>query len=875
MSLSAGTRLGPYEITGPLGAGGMGEVYRARDSRLNRDVAIKTLPAAFFDDANRMARLQREAQVLASLNHPNIASIYGLEEERGVRALVMELVDGPTLAERIAAGAIPLDEALAIAHQIADALEAAHEKGIVHRDLKPANVKVTPGGRVKVLDFGLAKAFEKESASGNSENSPTLTLEATRTGVIMGTAGYMSPEQARGKSVDKRADIWAFGVVLYEMLAGRSTFEGETISDTLAAVLKTDPAWSALPADTPPYVRRLLRRCLERDPNRRLRDIGDAWIEMDRPVETASVQSHPVILRWAPWTIAALAVAALAVTAWRVTHTPAPPGIAMRFAVTLPNVAGMPEMSRDGTRLVYSEYSGGSSHLALRMMDQLEARPIAGTENGSSPAFSPDGQWVAYVAGPAPLKLRKIPVAGGASIALCDAEAFGESWGDDETIVFGSKMGLMRVPAAGGKPQPVTTLDAKNGEWGHYFPRILPGGQAILYSTVKGPSLDARSVAVIDLKTHAQRVVANAVYTARYVPTGYLVYARAGTLFAVPFDLKGLAVTGAETPVVEGVSSYNYTLSDSGLLVYKMGGATGLFPSTLEWTDRKGAVQPLPEPPHAWNQVVLSPDGKRAAASIWDRLNTGEPNHSDIWIYDPERGTLTRLTFEGSNGSPVWSPDGRWVAFSSHRGEKYGIYRVPADASGQPELLLATDSFPSLSSWTPDGKTLLYVQYAGGKGRVSMLPVSGSGGESKPRLFLESTSNFFEPQVSPDGKWAAYTDSNGARKAEIFVIPFPGPGGKFQISTQGGERPNWSHNGRELFYVERDTSLLMAVDIRTGPPFVAGRPHPLFKLSNADAEWSETPDGQRFLVERVPELATTFVVVTNWFEDLLRRAPKK
>jgi len=315
MPLSAGTRLGPYEITGPLGAGGMGEVYRARDSRLNRDVAIKTLPAAFFDDANRMARLQREAQVLASLNHPNIAAIYGLEEERGVRALVMELVEGPTLAERIAAGTIPLDEALNIAHQIADALEAAHEKGIVHRDLKPANVKVTPSGRVKVLDFGLAKALEKESASGSSENSPTLTLEATRTGTIMGTAGYMSPEQARGKTVDKRADIWSFGVVLYEMLTGRSTFEGETVSDTLAAILKSDPDWSKLPANTPPYIRRLLRRCLERDPNQRLRDIGDAWIDTDRPLEVAPVPLQRGVSRWVPWAIAALAVAAASVAA--------------------------------------------------------------------------------------------------------------------------------------------------------------------------------------------------------------------------------------------------------------------------------------------------------------------------------------------------------------------------------------------------------------------------------------------------------------------------------------------------------------------------------------------------------------------------------
>jgi serine/threonine-protein kinase len=820
-----------------------------------------------------MARFQREAQVLAALSHPHIAAIYGIEEDRGIRALVMELVEGPTLAERIAAGPVPLDEALAIARQISDALEAAHEKGIVHRDLKPANVKITPEGKVKVLDFGLAKAFESGSASADPANSPTLTMEATRAGMILGTAGYMSPEQARGKAVDKRADIWSFGVVFYEMLTGRSTFEGETVSDTLAAVLRADIDWNRLPAGTPFAVRRLLQRCLERDPHKRLRDIGDVWNDMDRPAET--VAAHPA-RQWTSWALAALFVLAVAAAAWGWLRTPlAPPRLVTRSAMTLAGGGYSPALSRDGTRLAYD--GSAPDGIWLRMMDQLEGKPIPGAEKGEFPAFSPDGQWIAYSTYPAPYKLKKIPVTGGASITLCDApDAEGPDWGADDTIVFGSSKGLMRVPAAGGTPESLTAINAKSGETSHYDAELLPGGQAILFTiSTTGNSLDSSHIAVLDLKTRAYRVLVNSGFGPRYVPTGHLVYSRGHTLFAVPFDLKRLVITGSETPVVEGVALGDYTYSDSSLLVFRASNGPGLNPSTLEWTDRKGVAEALPEPPHAWGQLAISPDGKLVAGTIQDSASTSDDGHSDIWIYDLERRTLARLTFEGYNTWPVWTPDGRWVTFASTREGKHGIYRVAADKSGQPELLLAAEAGVESvvpSSWTPDGKMLFYNQIADGKSHIWILPAPG-GGESKPRQFSETSFSEHLPKVSPDGKWVAYFSSESG-KSEVYVVPFPGPGGKSQISTQGGRLPTWSHSGRELFYREPVTSQLMAVDVQTAPVFRAGRPQALFKLNGG---YDAMPDGKRFLVQRLPERAstTTFVTVTNWFDDLLRRAPVK
>jgi Tol biopolymer transport system component len=868
----------------------MGEVYRARDSRLNRDVAIKTLLAAFADDPNRMARFRREAQALAALSHPNIAAIYGIEEDGGVFALVMEMAEGPTLAERIALGPVPLEESLHIARQITDAIDAAHQKSIIHRDLKPANVKITPEGKVKVLDFGLAKAFDSGPASaGDPVTSPTLTMESTRAGVILGTAAYMSPEQARGKPVDKRADIWSFGVVFYELLTGAKAFEGETISDTLAAVLRADLDWNRLPADTPFGVRRLLQRCLERDPNKRLRDIGDVWNDLDsdenRPAETAVVVAPPSRLRWVPWTIAALAILIAGAIAWEWLRAPEPPRAVTRSSMILPAFAAEPALSRDGTRLAYPQSAGGQPQLTLRMMDQLEGKPIPSAVQGIYPEFSPDGQWIAYFSFPPPFKLKKIPVTGGTSITLCDVPATGHlSWGVDDAIVFGSPKGLMRVSAAGGTPQSLTTVNTNGGESAHSWPEFLPGGQAIVFTIGAGASNlpnDASHVAVLDLKIGASRVLVNAGYAGRYVPTGHLVYLRGGTLFAVPFDLKRLAVTGSETPVVEGINLGDYSFSDSSVLVFKTG-SDDIKGSTLEWTDRKGVAQPLPEPARRWGTFAVSPDGKLVAGSIL--AGSGIP-HTDIWIYDVERRTLSRLTFEGSSSRPIWTPDGKWVTFASTReANKSGIYRVAADKSGQPELLLATDAPAYPQSWTPDGKTLLYTEPTEGKNRIWILPPPG-GGESKPALFSRTSFNEWNAHVSPDGKWVAY-DSDESGRSEVYVVPFPGPGSKFQISTQGGMLPYWPRNGRELFYREPSANQLFAVDVPAGPVFRAGQPQALFKLSGPtptpmNAAWFDvTPDPKRFLVEQLTEKyatssGSTFVTITNWFDDLRRRVPVK
>ena len=861
MPLSAGDKLGPYEILAPIGAGGMGEVYRARDPRLNRDVAVKISQEHFSD------RFEREARAVAALNHPNICTLFDV----GPDFLVMELIEGEAPK-----GPLPLDEALAIARQIADALDAAHEKGIVHRDLKPANIKIKPDGAVKVLDFGLARTMEAASGDPRNSptNSPTMTISPTRAGMLMGTAAYMSPEQARGKAVDKRADIWAFGVVLYELLTGRRPFHGEDLTEILASVLRDKPDRSAVPVQ----VRRLIESCLEKDPKKRLRDIGDVWGRLDQPVlQPADAAPDRSKLYWLPWAIAVLTLVAAGVATWEWWHVPAPsPRTVTRSVMSLPSFALYPALSRDGTRLVYSQSDAGLPRLTLRMMDQLEGKPIPGAEYGLYAEFSPDGQWIVYLSFPPPFKLKKIPVTGGASITLCDVphrptESGGESWGPDDSIVFSSAAGLMRVPAAGGTPQSLTTVNTKNGESSHSRPQFLPGGYAILF-TIGGDSADSSRIAMLDLKTGAYRVLVNGGFAGRYVPSGHLVYARGGILFAIPFDVKRLTVTGSETPVVESVYSEHYAFSDSSLLVFNSSGFASKPSSKLEWTDRQGVAQVLPEPPHAWAEIAVSPHGNLVAGSIID--STG-----GIWIYDLERRRMSRMTFEGWSYNPVWSPDGRWVTYQLvHRG-KSGMYRVAADKSGPPELLVADEIGVIPQSWTPDGKTLFFNQMKDGKIQIWMLPAPGSSGESQPRRFSGSSFNQEGGQISPDGKWLAYSSDESGRY-EVYVVPFPGPGGKSQISVQGGRVPVWSRKGRELYFVDANTNQLMAVDVPAGPVFRAGRPQALFKLPGSnptDAVWAVTPDPKRFLVAHLPETAagTTFTVITNWFDDLLRRAPLK
>jgi Tol biopolymer transport system component len=854
MPLSAGDKLGHYEVLSLLGQGGMGEVYRARDTKLKRDVALKVLPEVFAHDSGRMIRFQREAEVLASLNHPNIAAIYGLEGN----ALVMELVEGEMLK-----GPLPIETALDYAKQIADALEAAHEKNITHRDLKPANIMITPAGVVKVLDFGLA-AYSPDREGGDS----TVTMSPTRAGMIMGTAGYMSPEQARGQRVDKRADIWAFGVVLYEMLTGRRMFEGETVSDILAAVLTKEPEWERVPAK----VRRLLRSCLERDPKRRLRDIADAWRLLDdvAPAVLPAAKAQ----RMGPWLVAALS-AGVAVWGWL--HTPhAEPRPVTRWTAALPTAYSGPgsglSVSHDGTRLAYNEGGGGSSRIWVRMLNQPEGRPVPGTEGGLRPFFSPDGQWLAFFTGVAG-SLKKVPVTGGTPITLCDgAGFFGGSWGEDGRVIFSGTKGLMRVSASGGMCESLTTADPQKGEV-HRWPQILPGGQSILFVIGTTGSFDSARIAVLDLKSRGYRVVANGGSSARYVPSGQLVYVRGGAMFAVPFDLKRLVVTGPETPVIEGVF-YNYaggfadySFSDSGLLVYSADTRVRNL-GTLEWVDRKGTGQPLPAPRQDFRSVRLSPDGQHAAVA------EGRPGGNvDIQIVELARGTLNRLTSGGQNTSAVWTPDGERVAFSSF-GTNSGVYWMPADGSGKPELLLALlpgGTRVDPSSWTPDGKALLY--YSPAPARIWTLPVSRSGTESKPQQLLDTAFNESDAQVSPDGRWVAYT-SDESGKNQVYARPFPGLGGKTPVSVVAGQEPRWSRDGRELFYRDPGKNQLMAVDIQTSPAFRAGQPHALFAL--ADVPWDAAPDGKRFLVVKFPETVAgeaKLQVVVNWFEELRQKAP--
>src|SRR5262245_30813016 len=664
MSVGVGTKLGSIEITDLLGRGGMGEVYRARDLKLKREVAIKILPNEFGRDPDRVARFQREAEVLASLNHPNIAAIYDLQEDNGSRYLVLELIEGETLAERIRRGPIPIDEALNIARCISEALEAAHEKDIIHRDLKPGNIMLTKTG-VKVLDFGLAKVNEAQSATELS-NSPTVLSESTP-GVILGTAADMSPEQARGKIVDKRTDIWAFGCVLYELLSGNQAFQSRdregagTIQDILAAVLERDPDWTLLPATTPPSIRVLLRRCLQKDAKKRLRDAADVHIEIEDALSAPATPALPPIATTARWRHALpsvltglfVAVIAAGIAIW---NRPAPRhGPVSRTVIALSQgqrLAGFDQpavaLSPDGTQLVYVASDGaGTQRLYLRAMDALEAKPVAGTEGASGPFFSPDGRWIGF----AVQTLKKVSISGGATLALSDVwNVRGASWGANDTIALAplNNGGLSQIYAAGGPPQPLTTL--KEGDFSHRWPQFLPGGKGILFKIATTGNPDDWQIAAQRLDTSERKILVRGGTDGRWVPSGHLVYYRAGTIIAAPFDLARLEVTGTPTPVLEGVMSSSvtggggqYSFSSQGLLVYVPGPARVQADLTLIWADRNGVALPLPAPPRPYNPPSLSPDGRLAAVPIGD----------DIWIYDLARDTLSRLTFEGANIFPT------------------------------------------------------------------------------------------------------------------------------------------------------------------------------------------------------------------------------
>lgn len=893
MTLSAGTRLGPYEVLSPLGVGGMGEVYRARDKKLGRDVAIKVLPEAVANDHERLSRFEREAQVVASLNHPNIGTIYGVEDSGGAPALVMELVEGPTLEDRIAQGPIPLEEALPIAREIAEGLDYAHERGIIHRDLKPANVKLTADGKVKILDFGLAKALDPVAgvSSPDVTRSPTITAAATQAGVILGTAGYMSPEQARGKSADKRSDIWAFGCVLWEMLTGTRLFHGETVSDTLAAVLRADIEWETLPAETPPAIRRLLERCLERDPKRRLRDVGEARIAMEeapasligvRAETAAGIDSRQTGRgRLIAWGLAGVALGAgLIAGIDAVRQRRSARDSVVRLNIVLPRdqamvVADLPNfaLSRDGAEIAYvAKKESGKSALYLRSLGSFDARELADTEGATGPFFSPDGQWLGYFAGG---KVLKMAVSGGPPQPVCQgavSEFGGAAWADDGSVLVPSMNGgLMRAAPSGGKCVEIVKPDVTRGSF--LGPEFLPGGERILYASLGGFQASQAKIAVLDLKTGKSQTIISQGTNPRYVEPGFLVFGRSGVILAAPFDPHALKLEGAPFPVVERVlpdassDIEQFAVSRSGVLAY-VAGTRAAAKRRIAMADRKGVSTTVTPDANSYEDLSLSPDGREIAMTV-------EGASWNIWVHRIDRGTLTRLTFENDNRDPLWTPDGKRVVYTSLRNGLYGLYWRPADGSGPEELLTGSKKWIFATSWSADGRFLAYGQQDPETGfDIWILPV---GGDRKPYPFVNSPFREWFGEFSPDGRWIAY-ESNESGRSEIYVRPFPGPGGKWQVSTEGGARPEWSRDGRELFYIENGRMMRVTVDSTRA--LAIGRPELLFPCNCFDSGryYEVMPDAKHFLLiqNAQPESPVTQVnLVLGWGSELERRMREK
>ena len=902
----------------------MGEVYRATDTNLKRQVAIKVLPAAVAADADRLARFQREAEVLASLNHPHIAHIHGLEKSGGTIALVMELVEGEDLSQRITRGAVPLAEALPIGKQIAEALEAAHEQGIIHRDLKPANIKVRGDGTVKVLDFGLAKAMDPAGASSaEAMNSPTLTARATEMGMILGTAAYMAPEQAKGKSVDKRADIWAFGVVLYEMLTGRRAFTGDDVSETLASVLKDTPPMDALPPGTPPRLTRLIARCLDRDLKTRLRDIGEARIEIARieagapdsvvaTVAAAAATPRSNSQRVLPWVFAgalAIVAAALAVPALRHLREASPAthvttlnldlAPADRLGPTLFN--GRPALTAfaiapDGATIVFVGESiapGGSRTTMLyrRLLADATTVAIPGSEGAAYPFFSPDGQWVGFAAGD---KLKKVALSGGPPIELCDADGFlGASWGSAGVIAFSSNPNLRTVSDSGGTPNPpVEPVPHSRSR----SLAMLPDGKTVLVTELAGDKWDEAHVDAIDLTTKQRKTLLTNAADARYSPTGHLVFMRNAALLAVPFDATRVEITGAPVPVLAGVmQSINapvgtsetgmgqFALSTSGTLIFAAGDRFPSPASTLLRVNRKGGETKLAQFAGALIGLRLSPSGSRAVVA---QTRDGS-RVSNLWMLELATGTPTRLTATGEAIFPMFSPDGKSVTFADF-GTSPGIYSLPLGTTNPPQLLMDAKDPLGLyaASWSPDGKWLAYLEPVKSAGRnlqIFVRAVRDAKLDGEPRQFSPSTFVQADPKFSPDGRWIVYT-SNESGVLEVYVQPFLGPGEKHRISSSGGTNPTWSKNGRELFYLRvpsaSSTASMMAVDVSTAADFKAGVPHLLFEgpynVTRPLRSYDVTADGQ-FIMSRqqLPpdQPVTRLTVVLGWAETLKARVP--
>jgi serine/threonine-protein kinase len=919
VGLTPGQRLGTYDVVAPLGAGGMGEVWRATDTRLGRDVALKLLPPEFASDPDRLARFEREAKLLASLSHSSIAGLYALEEAplagsaTPVRFLAMELAEGEDLAERLKRGAIPVDEAIAIAKQIAEALEAAHEKGIVHRDLKPANVKVSADGHVKVLDFGLAKAWSNEgngaTESSDWSQSPTLARTGTAAGLILGTAAYMSPEQARGKPVDKRADVWSFGVLLFEMLTGKRLFDGETVSDVLAAVLTREPQWNELPATTPAAVRRLLRHCMERNPKNRQHDIADARVALeealtgapDDATASSAARALPVWLRPAPWaTLAGILALALALAFWALWPRVVVPTQPLRLSVEL----GAPDalvgpgaplaLSPDGRLLAFTARHSANEpwRLYVRPLDALEASPLSGTELATSPFFSPDSRWLAFFAGG---KLKKIAVAGGAPVSLCDApENRGGTWSEDGTIVFMPRaaygMGLWRVSSEGGKPEILTSPDQSEGPTTDRWPQALPGGKALLFTAGVGVGdYESANILVQPLPRGPRKILHRGGYYPRYVQSGHLVFIREGTLFAAPFDARQLQLLGPPVPVVSGVRSDVYTgpalfaVSDGGTLVLAPGQARRL-DSTIQWMGADGRKEPLPVPARNYLNLRFSPGGEKLV------MDLRQGRDWDVWLYEWGRDTMSRFTSHaGEDRNPIFTPDGRRIAFTSTRGDDTwkNLYWQPADGTGVAERLTESKSEQYPGSWHPNGRVLAFTDVPpGGSADVWIVELEGDEASGfkpgTPRPFVNSSFSERDAAFSPDGRWLAYVSDEPGRR-EIFVRPFPGPGGRWQVSTAGGLLPTWSRSRNELFFQALDGSLMVAAYDAPKETFRSEKPRSWSpgRVSLRGAGFRNFdlhPDSRRFAVLEpvdagVDERTDHVVLVQNFFDELRRLAP--
>jgi eukaryotic-like serine/threonine-protein kinase len=879
MSLTPGTRLGAYEIVGPLGAGGMGEVYRARDTRLGRDVAIKVLSDAFTTDPERLARFEREAKLLASMNHGGIAAIFGLEDAGGHPAFVMEVVEGVTLAERLAGGPLGEDEALGVARQLAEALEYAHDRGIVHRDLKPANIKLRPDGVIKVLDFGLARALEVDTARGSSDltQSPTITNRMTAAGVILGTAAYMAPEQARGRDADRRADIWAFGAVLFEMLSGKRAFEGETVSDTLAAVMRDEPDWSALPAGLSPRWRRLLGRCLAKDPRARLQAIGEARIALSEAAEepigvAAGGEAAPARLGRA-WAVRRAAFGALfgvllgaaGVLLFRPSATrPGATEVSMMlpFGQRFGADVGYSffAISPDGRAMAYASRSGSGSKMHVRRLDRREDIELPGTENARSMFFSPDGEWIGFFNSQT---LSKVSVHGGSPVVLAPAgQDRGGTWLDDGTIVFSSDttVPLTRIPATGGTPVAVTTLDATRHERTHRFPCALAGGPWVVFTVGRTDSpggYDDSPIDAVNVKTGERRQLVKGARRAVWAPPGYLVFHRSGDLYAMRLNPRNPRPGPEPLPVQDGVGGEAssgaafFEFSKDGTLAW-MRAETGGDQRDIGWLDRDGHWTPTKLPPGPYLTVSLSPDGTRVLVCAG-----AGGGSSDLWVGDLANGAMNRLTYGNSADPGLWLPDGRSMVYP--RFDSTGtavVVRRLDDVGGERVLYRATLPL-FVSSLTPDGRKVIICDYGKAEGRMRTANLDGDPDVHELPVDAGNQRNEQAGMVSPDGRWLAYI-SNRTQREEVYVRSFDGTGGRWQISTGGGGGVRWGRDSRELFFVENGAERLMRVSLEArGTELVVGQPEPLFEAPPSpmeptyrDQDYDRLRD--RFLFTRPP-----------------------